>query len=99
VKCSRSFVWLVMFGVVALFTFATPGISDADFNETESPLSVSFAVLPQAKLGLPIPSESRVADKFRNSLEVAHSRISYHEQDRHRAPATDLQQLLCVFLI
>ncbi len=88
-----------MFGVVALFTFATPGVSDTDFNETESPLSVSFAVLPQARLGLPTPSESRVAAEFGNSLEVAHSRISYREQDRHRPPAADLQQLLCVFLI
>jgi hypothetical protein len=91
-------VWLVMFGVVALFTFATPGVSDTDFNDTESPLSVSFAVLPQARLGLPTPSESRVSAEFRN-FEVAHFGISYGEQDRHRAPAADLQPLLCVFLI
>ena len=88
-----------MFGVVAVFTFATPGVSDTDFNETESPLGVSFAVLPQARIGLPTPSESRVSAEFGNSLEIADSRISYREQDRHHAPTDNLQKLLCVFLI
>jgi hypothetical protein len=88
-----------MCGVVAVFTLAMPGISDTDFNETESPLNVSFAALPQAGLGLPTPSESRLSDDFGSSLNVAHSRTSYREQDRHLRPAADLQQLLCVFLI
>lgn len=97
---SRSFVWLLMFGVMALFTFATPDLTDTAFSETESPLTVSFAALPQVRPGLPIPAASRVSDEFRNSLEIANSRTPYgSEQNRHRPPAADLQKLLCVFLI
>ena len=100
VNCSRSFVWLAMLGVVALFTLATPDIPDTAFNETELPLTVSFAAWPQARLGLPIPSARRVSEELKDSLEVSNSRIPFgSQQDQHRAPTADLQKLLCVFLI
>jgi hypothetical protein len=89
-----------MLGVVALVTLATPDIPDTAFNETELPLAVSLAALPQARLGLPLPSASRATEEFQNSLDVSNSRIPFgSERDRHRAPTPNLQKMLCVFLI
>jgi len=98
VNSSRSFVWLVVLGVVALFTLAAPDVTDTAFNETESPLTVSFAALPQARLGLPILPVNQLSGEFRNSPKPLTHRVRYgNEQNRARTP--DLQRLLCVFLI
>jgi hypothetical protein len=98
VNSSRSFVWLVVLGVVALFTLATPDVTNTAFSETESPLTVSLAILPQAKPGLPTPPVSQRSGEFRNSPKLLTHRVRYgNEQNRARTP--DLQRLLCVFLI
>ena len=99
-KSSRSFVWLLVFGVVALFALATPDITDTAFDEVEAPLTASFAALPQARLQLPMPAMSPGSHAFGNFLKISNSLInSRREQDPHRAPTADLQKLLCVFLI
>jgi len=89
-----------MFGLVALFTFATPDVSDTPFSETDAPLTVSFSALPQARLGPPILSASRWADKFRNSFDVPNPHAGYGvEHERRSVQTAGLQKLLCTFLI
>jgi hypothetical protein len=89
-----------MFGLVALFTLATPDISDTPFSEADAPLTVSFSALPQARLGPPILSASRVSDEFRNSFVVPNPHAGYGAEHERRSVQTALlQKLLCTFLI
>jgi len=100
VNSSRSLIWFVMFGLVALFALATPDIADTAFSETDPPLTVSFAALPQARLGPPVLLTARVSDRFTNRLDIPNLRAGYGvERDRHAVRTAGLHKLLCTFLI
>jgi len=89
-----------MFGLLALFTLATPDIADTTFNETDLPLTVSFAALPQTRLGPPVLSAIRLSNEFGNRFDVPNPRARYGvEHERHAVRTVGLQKLLCTFLI
>ena len=97
-KFSRPIVLLVMFGLGALFAFATADNADTAFNEMDRPLAVSSATLPQARPIIPSSAGGHLSWEFGSFVEALNSRVP-NQQDSRSAHANDLHTLHCVFLI
>jgi len=102
VKYSRTFVLLTMLGVLAVFMCSPLDISDTAFDETDRPLTASYAVLPQARVAPDTVTSRRfLSNEFRHSFEMPRRAATYgKKQDQRPARSSPrLQELLCVFLI
>jgi hypothetical protein len=99
VKQSHWLGLLCLLGAIALFVLAPMDVPDTAFSQMEAPVAVSHPRLPAARLAPPSIASQHVSDEFRGLAHVGRHGAFGTEQNRYARRASDMQNLLCVFLI
>jgi hypothetical protein len=88
-----------LLGAIAFFTLAPIDELDTSFGQMETPVAFSQPRLPATRVTRPPVASLHAFEGWGSFAQLQGNRAFRTEQNGHARPASDVQILLCVFLI